>query len=95
MDTKEVTLLSNCYTDQLVEIERTAKDGTKIKVSSCPEAIRFYMGGVNLADQLTGLYDIDRKFLKWWKKVYYKLLLMIAVNAWIIFKEVETETSSF
>ncbi|KAF2897204.1 hypothetical protein ILUMI_08971 [Ignelater luminosus] len=89
MDTKEVMVLSNCHGNESVEISRTGKDETKIKLS-CPEAIQFYnshMGGVDLSDQLTGLYEVDRKSMKWWKKVFYKLLFTTAVTAWIVCKE--------
>lgn len=89
MDTKEVLVLSNCHDNSQAEVNRKAKDGSRVGIP-CPKAIEFYnkyMGGVDLSDQLTGLYDIDRKSLKWWKKVFYKLLLTTAVNAWIIYKE--------
>ncbi|XP_018574683.1 piggyBac transposable element-derived protein 4-like [Anoplophora glabripennis] len=85
-DTKEVLVLSSCHRDVKIEVTRRSIDGSKINVE-CPEAIGFYnanMGGVDLSDQFTGLYDIDRKSLKWWKKVFYTLLLTSAVNAWII-----------
>ena len=94
-DTKEVMLLSNCHQNKAVEIGRRGKDGDKISLQ-CPEAIQFYntnMGGVDLSDQLTELYDVDRKSLKWWKKVFYKLLLTAAVNAWIICKELRNKPS--
>lgn len=89
MDTKEVIVLSNCHGSEASEIGRTAKNGSKMNLQ-CPVAIQFYnshMGGVDLSDQLSSLYDIDRKSLKWWKKVFYKLLLTTAVNSWIIYKE--------
>lgn len=38
----------------------------------CLEMIAFYsqnMGGVDLIDQLCGLYELDRKSTKWWQKV--------------------------
>ena len=28
------------------------------------------MGDVDLADQIAGLYDLERKSLTWWKKVF-------------------------
>ncbi|KAF2886187.1 hypothetical protein ILUMI_19986 [Ignelater luminosus] len=58
MDTKKVMVFSNCHGNESVEISRTGKDETKIKLS-CPEAIQFYnshMRGVDLSDQLTSLY---------------------------------------
>jgi hypothetical protein len=92
-DTKEVMLLSNCHGNNRVEISRKGKDGSKMQIQ-CPEAIQFYnsnMGGVDLSDQIIGQYDIDRKSGKWWKKVFYKLLLTAAVNAWIICKELRNK----
>lgn len=89
MDTKEVMIMSNCHNNNVVQISRKTKTGTKIDIPA-PEAIEFYnahMGGVDLSDQLTGLYEIDRKSQKWWRKVFYKLVLTAAVNSWIIFKE--------
>ncbi|KAF2891532.1 hypothetical protein ILUMI_14641 [Ignelater luminosus] len=93
MATKEVMVLSNCHGNESVEISRTGKDETKIKLS-CPEAIQFYnspMGGVDLSDQLTSLYEVEKKSMKWCKKVFYELLLTTAVNAWIIYKELKNK----
>ncbi|KAF2894580.1 hypothetical protein ILUMI_11590 [Ignelater luminosus] len=93
MTTKEVMVLSICHGNESVEISRNGKDRTKIKLS-CPEAIQFYnshMGGVDLSDQLTSLYEVDRKSMKWWKKVFYKLLFTTAVSAWIIYKELKNK----
>ncbi|KAF2880230.1 hypothetical protein ILUMI_25939 [Ignelater luminosus] len=67
MDTKEVMVLSNCHGNESVEISRTGKGGIKIKLS-CSDAIQYYnsrMGGVDLSDQLTGLYEVDRKSTKY------------------------------
>ncbi|KAF2894739.1 hypothetical protein ILUMI_11434 [Ignelater luminosus] len=62
-DTKEVMLLINCHTDALTTVQIKSKVDTKIDIS-CPEAIEFYnncMGGIDLGDQMAGLYDLDRK----------------------------------
>ncbi|CAH2010637.1 unnamed protein product [Acanthoscelides obtectus] len=61
------------------------KDGTRSEIS-CPEMLQFYnahMGGVDLTDQIVSLYDFERKSGKWWKKVFYKVLMMAVVNAHI------------
>ena len=62
-DTKDVLLMSNC---------RKQKDGT-VKEVACPVPIAFYkkyMGGADHADQMIGLYDLDRKSRKWWRKIF-------------------------
>lgn len=90
-DTKDVTVLSNCHTDETTVVKRKAKDGTRTEIP-CPSMIEFYnkyMGGVDLSDQLVGLYDMDRKTRKWWKRVFYRLLMTAAVNSYIIFTELK------
>lgn len=52
--------------------------------------IEFYnkiMGGVDLSDQKVGTYDFDRKSKKWWKKVFFRLLMITVVNSWILYEE--------
>ena len=89
-DTKDVLALSNCHTNNIVPLTKKNKDGTRSPIE-CPEMIAFYrehMGGVDRADQMAGLYEFDRKSKKWWIKVFYRLLMMSAVNAWVIYKEI-------
>lgn len=92
-DTKEVLLLSNCHDDEVTTVERKQKDGMKKSVT-CPEAISFYnkyMGGVDMTDQYTVLYDIDRKSNKWWKRVFQRLLMTAVTNAWVLHKQLKKE----
>lgn len=43
--------------------------------------------GVDLTDQMSNLYEYDRKSDKWWKKVSYHLIMMTAVHAWVIYND--------
>jgi len=73
------------------QCKRRKKDGSRETIA-CPEAIVLYrkiMGGVDLADQMAGLYDLDCKSLKWWKKVFYLFLLFAVVNSWVVHKELQ------
>ena len=47
------------------------------------------MDGIDLADQIAGLYDLDRKLLKWWKKVFYRCLMFSIVNSWVVHKQLQ------
>ncbi|KAJ6639505.1 PiggyBac transposable element-derived protein 4, partial [Pseudolycoriella hygida] len=90
-DTKEVLLMSNCHDGHITSVERKQKDGMK-KTVACPEAISFYnkyMGGVDMTDQYTVLYDIDRKSNKWWKRVFQRLLMTAVTNAWVLYKQLK------
>ena len=74
--------MSNCHEQEETKITRKKKDG--------PVPIAFYnkyIGGVDHADQIIGLYDLDRKSKKWWRKVFFRLLLTAVYNFYIIFCE--------
>lgn len=61
---------------------------------NCPEAIAEYnkvMGGVDLADQKMGTYDLNRKSSKWWKRVFFRLTMLAVVNAHVLFQEVNNK----
>ena len=46
-----------------------------------------HMGGVDLTDQHISYYSMSgRKTVKWWKKVLWRLLDMVIINSWIIFR---------
>ena len=88
LDTKEVILLNNSHTDLVQEVIKKQMGGTRVAVP-CPETIRFYrfcMDGMNRADQMAGVYELDRKSVKRWKKVFYGLLSFAAVNSWVKYK---------
>lgn len=88
-DSKEVLCLSNCHNADISETTRKQKDGSKLTVS-CPSLISFYntyMGGVDLSDQKVTIYDFDRKSKKWWRKVFYRALMLAVINAWILHQE--------
>ncbi|GFY45610.1 piggyBac transposable element-derived protein 4 [Trichonephila inaurata madagascariensis] len=52
------------------KVNRSMKDGNKEEFE-CPVVIEFYnkiMRGVDFADQIANVYELDRKSRKWWKK---------------------------
>ena len=70
--------------------DRTQKNDENRSVN-CPEIIAFYnkyMGGVDLTDQLAGIYEFDIKSTKWWKKVFYKILMLTTTFSYIIYNEI-------
>ncbi|XP_046681419.1 uncharacterized protein LOC124368188 [Homalodisca vitripennis] len=95
-DSKQFVVLSNLHSDTVTTVKRMQQNGERKDVT-CPEAIALYneiMGGVDISDQKVGVYDFDRKSKKWWKKVFYKLLLTSVVNAWILHQEVQHRKTS-
>lgn len=58
---------------------------------SRPKIIEVYnkhMGGVDLMDSMIGRYRIIMRSKKWYIKIFYHLIDMSMVNAWILFKRV-------
>ncbi|GFQ99699.1 rho guanine nucleotide exchange factor 10-like protein [Trichonephila clavata] len=63
------------------------KDGSKEEFE-CPVAIEFYnkiMGGVDLAEQMANVYELNRQSCKWWKKYFFCLLMNAMVNSGIAY----------
>ncbi|XP_060858925.1 piggyBac transposable element-derived protein 3-like isoform X1 [Metopolophium dirhodum] len=56
-----------------------------------PKIIEVYnkhMGGVDLMDSMIGRYRIIMRSKKWYMKIFYHLVDMSIVNAWILYKKV-------
>lgn len=89
MDRKGVHFLSN-YSDPSTNAgtSRKQKDGT-IENINCPLLVVEYnknMGFVDKLDMLKSIYELDRKSKKWWHRIFWYLLDVSLVNAYIIFK---------
>ncbi|CAI6354669.1 unnamed protein product [Macrosiphum euphorbiae] len=46
------------------------------------------MGGVDLMDSMIGRYRIIMRSKKWYMKIFYHLVDMSIVNAWMLYKKV-------
>ncbi|GFR18292.1 rho guanine nucleotide exchange factor 10-like protein [Trichonephila clavata] len=58
-----IMMLSNCHVAKYAKVNRTMKDESREEFE-CPVAIEVYnkiMGEVDLADQMTNVYELDRK----------------------------------
>ncbi|GFU51235.1 rho guanine nucleotide exchange factor 10-like protein [Nephila pilipes] len=60
----------NCHEAKYAKVNHTMKEGSEEEFE-CPVAIEFYnkIMGVNLANQLANVYELDRKSRKWWEKL--------------------------
>jgi len=73
------------------------KDGSRMSIS-CPNPIKDYnkyMGGVDHADRLRALYNVDRKSKKWWLRIFWGLLDITFVNAYVIYCQMFEKTDVF
>ena len=46
-----------------------------------------YMGGVDANDQLLKYSHFSKRTIKWWKKVFFRMLNICMVNSFILWKE--------
>ncbi|GFQ67988.1 rho guanine nucleotide exchange factor 10-like protein [Trichonephila clavata] len=91
-----IMMLINCHEAKYAKVNLTMKEGSKEEFE-CPVAIEFYnkiMGGIDLADQMANAYRLDRKLCKWWKKVFFRLLISAVVNSWIAYCELKHRKNS-
>lgn len=88
-DKRCVTVLSNqSKPNTIFQVERKQKDGSTVAIA-CPKAIVDYnrnMGFVDHFDHLKSLYEIDRKSMKWWHRIFFHLLDMTVVNSFLLYK---------
>lgn len=55
----------------------------------CPKAVTTYnshMGGVDLLDALLGYYRIQNRSHKFYHRIFFHLLDMTTVNAWLLYR---------
>lgn len=85
-DNKIVNFVSNFHGSEETTVLRKQKNGTKSTVI-CPRSVKdynAYMGGVDTADRLRALYCVDRKSPKWWHRIFWGVLDIAFVNAYVV-----------
>ncbi|XP_035206323.1 piggyBac transposable element-derived protein 4-like [Stegodyphus dumicola] len=89
MDRKAVTLLTTANNSAIIiSVNRTKKDGTKTEVP-CPKAVVIYndiMGGFDCFDQRKERYQIGRRSVEWWRRIFYFLTDHGFVNSFILWQ---------
>lgn len=89
-DNKVVTMMSTYVGSTPVsEVQRfSKKDKTYITIPR-PKAVSIYnqyMGGVDLLDSMLGYYRIKLRSKKWYMRIFFHLIDLACVNAWILWK---------
>ena len=81
-DRRDVLVLSAKHTPAMQDVLVRVPNGRVVK--SKPIAVQEYndyMSGVDKSDQLLRYYSMNRKTVKWWKKLFFHLLQLSLVNA--------------
>ena len=86
-DKRDVYCLLTIYRTGTNILNRRRKRGRGgCESLECPEIINDcnrFMGGVDTADQYYVYYAVGCKGLKWWRRVFYHLLEMAIINAYV------------
>ena len=86
-DKRIIYFMSTMHTSNLpVTINRTLPDGSRGDVE-CPPPLpdyQQYMRGVDVGDQAMSYYYCGRRSIKWWKRVFFYLLEVSCLNAYIL-----------
>ena len=93
-DNKQVNLLSSFagskkLTSPVGEVRRYFKSERQFKMAACPKLVKFYnmhMGGVVRLDSILGYYRIRIRSKKWYHRIFFHLLDLSIVNAWLLWK---------
>ena len=89
-DRRDVYVMSTIRGNSVENVMKRPKGSREKQPMPCPTMIVDYnnnMGGVDLTDQQLSYYSMTtRKTLKWWKKVFWRLVDICIVNSWIIFR---------
>lgn len=89
-DNKAVTLLST-FAGCQPTTEVTCRNGKELchETVKCPHIVSVYnkhMGGVDLIDSLIGLYRNKQRSKKWYHHLFFHLLDMTVINAWLLYR---------
>lgn len=87
VDKDFITFCSNKHTDfELEELEKRTYDDRPIYKPGPICDYNKYMGGVDLADQYIKYYHMDRRTIKWYRKIFFHLIDMSVHNAYVLYK---------
>ena len=90
-DNKIVTLLSNFVSSERVtelkQFSKVMKETIKIKCINLVQEYNRHMGGADLLDLLLGYYRNKIKSKKWYPRIFFHLINMVIVNAWILWRK--------
>ena len=73
-----------------IDSTNNVKKRKEFFVEEIPNTVNIYsrlMKGFNLSNQLINYYELNRKTIKWWKRIFFHLLDIAIVNSFIIYKK--------
>lgn len=91
-DNKNVNILSAYVGSEPTTTKRRyCRREKQYRVITSPQAVDVYnqhMGGVDLLDSMLGYYRIHLRSRKWYKRIFFHMLDLCMVNAWLLWRRV-------
>lgn len=95
VDNKCVRLMSTyAGTNPISSVPRYRRASKESEMIPCPNVVLQYnrhMGGVDLMDSLLGRYKIKMRSRKWYLRIFYHLVDLSVINAWLLYLRVMKE----
>lgn len=91
-DVRDVYILSTKHKATRTDVTVKSKVGPIQK--SKPDAVLDYnvnKTGVDRGDQMLSYYPFNRRSLKWWKKVFFHLIMMSITNSFVLYRKIKCE----
>ena len=89
-DRRDVYMLSTAHNTSVGVAMKRPKGSREKHPIPCPTCVsdyNEYMGGVDLTDQHISYYSLtQRRTLKWWEKILWRMVDISILNSWIIFR---------
>ena len=87
-DRKDVLLASTLHTGGFgLSTKRDPATGEFVRRPLCVLDYDKYMGAVDRSDQMLTYQAFLRRSVKWWKKVFFHMLMLSVLNSYILYKE--------
>lgn len=80
-------MLSTMNNAQMIDTGKQDKNGDAIRKPQCVITCNKGMGGVDISDQMAATYCSVRKYVKWYKKLYFYVFDMAVLNSFFTYKE--------
>ena len=81
-----VIMLSSEPSLQMVTVHPQMPHRNEVTMPAVVDRYNHNINGVDVADQLTMFYSIQRKTRKWWRKLFLWMLETTIVNSYIVYK---------
>ena len=84
-DKRDVFCLSTFHTNKMSDFTTRRRDVGDIQRPDIISSYNQHMGGVDHMDQLLVYYTAGRKTMKWYKRIFWRIIEMSIVNVFILY----------